>query len=243
MFRDSDVVRERAEWLCKSSSPHERMIGAEMTARVNRSNAQRGSRILTSTIRSDADTGELQTILKWLANFGWQRVVGIRKVYVLASHPSARVRLGVVNVLANVQTCQSLRTLITLTRDANPRVRDWATFSVGELRSEDSPTVRTALAERLEDEDGDTFCEAVYGLAKRRDPRAFELLRDEFESDDPGSLLFRAASVLKDARLLPHLIQLRRRNQNVNEIDPLWLMELRAAIAELREIAENEQAC
>jgi HEAT repeat protein len=65
-------------------------------------------------------------------------------------------------------SADSVKALITLTRDGDPDVRDWATFSLGNQGRADSDAIRDALAARLDDEEGDTRFEATVGLARRR---------------------------------------------------------------------------
>ena len=66
----------------------------------------------------------------------------------------------------------TLEALIALSADAEPAVRDWATFALGTLAEQDSPALRDALAARLDDADEDTRLEAIHGLALRGDARA-----------------------------------------------------------------------
>src|SRR6202035_251662 len=77
--------------------------------------------------------------------------------------------------------------LLNLMRDDDSDVRDWATFGLGSLSDKDSPTIRNALFEALNDPDVDVRQEAQVGLAKRRDirvlPRLFALLQQP-EVDD-----------------------------------------------------------
>jgi hypothetical protein len=53
-------------------------------------------------------------------------------------------------------------------------VRDWATFALGTLASQDTVELRDALVARLDDPDPETRLEAVHGLALRGDVRAVE---------------------------------------------------------------------
>jgi hypothetical protein len=58
-------------------------------------------------------------------------------------------------------------------------VRDWACMGLGDqLRDLDSPELRAALVARLDDIDLDTRCQAMCGLALRRDPRVLRYVRN-----------------------------------------------------------------
>ena len=69
-------------------------------------------------------------------------------------------------------------------------MRDWATFALGMLASQDTIELREALVARLEDPDPETRLEAVHGLALRGDRRAvepaLELLADAAATEDDG---------------------------------------------------------
>ncbi|MBO3748180.1 ankyrin repeat domain-containing protein [Streptosporangiaceae bacterium NEAU-GS5] len=80
---------------------------------------------------------------------------------------------------------EGLATLLALTEDPDPEVRDWATMAVADLDVDD-PRVVEALVARLDDPDLPTAAEAVRGLAERADPRATEgIHRVLADSDDP----------------------------------------------------------
>jgi len=89
-------------------------------------------------------------------------------------HPDAAVRDGVVSALAGRTNRLAVDALIELSGDPDPGIRDWATFALGTLADQDSPSLREALAARLADDDPDTRIEAVHGLAVRGDARAVE---------------------------------------------------------------------
>lgn len=99
--------------------------------------------------------------------------------------------------------------LIRLTRDAEPDVREQAVFALGALATVDTPAVREALADRLDDPERDVAEEAVLGLAVRRDPRAVSALAGLLDagSGEQGPRLYtlQAAAVLGHEALLPAL--------------------------------------
>ncbi|MFJ7960675.1 HEAT repeat domain-containing protein [Streptomyces sp. NPDC096319] len=98
-----------------------------------------------------------------------------------------------------------LAALMRLTSDEEARVREQATFALGQLAEVDGPDVRAALWRRVGDEDTETHEEAVRGLAVRRDPRAVPLLAALLGEPTAYVQTFAAAAVLGDPGLLPAL--------------------------------------
>ncbi|HEX6500837.1 MAG TPA: HEAT repeat domain-containing protein [Micromonosporaceae bacterium] len=98
--------------------------------------------------------------------------------------------------------------LVTLTTDPWDDVRDWACFALGTQLSEaDGPRLRDALAARLSDPHDETRCEALVGLARRRDSRVLPVLLDRLADDNVLVLEVEAAGALGDARLYPLVLR------------------------------------
>lgn len=74
-------------------------------------------------------------------------------------------------------------------------VRDWATFALGSgkfvengvWRYHDSPEIRAALRGRLKDTYEEARREAVWGLARRKDPLGLKLLLGHLQSESSWS--------------------------------------------------------
>ena len=98
------------------------------------------------------------------------------------------------------------RTLIALTRDAVPEIRDWATFELGTSRAT-GPSVSDALLARLGDLELEARAEAFWALAERRDPRVVEPLLAVLASDEASAMEVRAAGLLADPRFHPLLLE------------------------------------
>jgi HEAT repeat protein len=126
-------------------------------------------------------------------------------------HADDEVRLGVVFALKGYGDLEAEAVLIELTRDGDSDVRDWATFALGTLHETDKPAIREALADRLADADVDTRCEALVGLARRRDQRALPSLHRELSGESVSPLAIEAASLIADPDLTAQLIALRGR--------------------------------
>ena len=127
----------------------------------------------------------------------------------LRTHPSADVRFAVATALAGFDDDRAIAALIALTTDPDTDVRDWATFALGSQTDADSPRIRTALLERLADDDADTRGEALVGLARRHDERVVGPLLAALEAGAHGSLILEAASEIADPRILAPLTVLR----------------------------------
>ncbi|MFG3488152.1 ankyrin repeat domain-containing protein [Streptomyces sp. NPDC047972] len=111
----------------------------------------------------------------------------VPELLAVAGHPDAAVRRAVAGALAGIVPAghpEALGVLLGLSRDGDPRVRDWATLALAEL-PDDTPLVREGLAERLGDTDPETAAEAARGLAIRQDPRAVDALASALADGDP----------------------------------------------------------
>ena len=138
-----------------------------------------------------------------------------------ANEPDASMRGAVVAALCGNQSDQAIATLITLSRDADESVRDWACFGLGhQLGSPgmpggivDTDEIRDALAARLDDPNVEASEEAATGLALRGDPRGIErmlLALERFEQDGVTERVLMTASEAPDARYVPRLEEIVR---------------------------------
>jgi HEAT repeat protein len=81
----------------------------------------------------------------------------------LKHHPEPGVRHAVANGAVNGASPERILTLIELMADPDEGVRDWATFRLGSLCTEDSPEIREALRNRLTDSFEPARSEALWG--------------------------------------------------------------------------------
>lgn len=114
----------------------------------------------------------------------------ISALLALIEHEDPNVRFAVAQALPLIAQCQTPTPemadgAITLSTDPDDDVRDWACFALADHWCElDTPAIREALAARLDDVDFDTRCEALVGLAYRRDPRALPRIRAALSRPD-----------------------------------------------------------
>jgi HEAT repeat protein len=160
-------------------------------------------------LEREQDPGALSAILFALSHNKAPKA--IKYVSRFRRHPDPEVRRGVVFALLGYEDQTAHGVLIELTRDRDVEVRDWATFGIGTQCEADTPAIRDALADRLADSDDVTRCEALVGLARRRDPRALTGLQKELARESVDTLALEAAAFLGDPLLRPRLVALRGR--------------------------------
>ena len=126
----------------------------------------------------------------------------------LLSHPNSEIRFGVVRALTGHEDDAAIAGLIQLSKDQDDEVRDWAAFGLGSILERDSTEIREALAALVEDADPEIRGEAMIGLAKRKDSRAYSIIARELKRKFWGSWCLEAAELLADPRLGPLLDEL-----------------------------------
>jgi len=125
-----------------------------------------------------------------------ERSVAAATLVELAAHPEADTRFGVVQGLAGLQDAQAIAALVVLSADPDDDVRNWATFALGTLCELDAPSVREALAARLEDPVLEVRGEAMVGLARRHDDRARIAVHKAKAAGEEDDLVNKAAGLL-----------------------------------------------
>lgn len=167
---------EAALALARSAHAAERMLGLDVLAQIGYA---QGRPFVEETLPvlaaacADERPEVVSSAITALGHVADSR--GLAAVLSQADHPSADVRFSVAFALPSVAgdppAAQAVETLILLSADADPDVRDWATFGIGRQLEVDSPAIRDALVARLGDPDEDAAEEAALGLALRQEPR------------------------------------------------------------------------
>jgi HEAT repeat protein len=209
-WRGTLEVFERAYRLCQSPCSVERRLGADILGQLgcpDRSLPKECTQALLKLLEREESEKVLHAILVALSHHQAPEAIG--PVSRFRHHADDEVRFGVVMALKGYDVPEAEAVLIELTRDADADVRDWATFALGTLHETDTPAIRDALADRLADIDFDTRCEAVVGLARRRDRRVLPALYKELSEDSVSPLAIEAASLFANSQLSAQLIALR----------------------------------
>ncbi len=124
---------------------------------------------LAALLGHEGDPGVLKAAILALGFLGaWD---GLRRAVRFAGHADPKVRYAVAFALGGHAELEALTTLIALMEDEAAEVRSWATLGLAQGGA-DMPAIRDALRRRLDDDDEDSRFEALFGLARRRDPAA-----------------------------------------------------------------------
>ncbi|MCI5142434.1 MAG: lyase, partial [Candidatus Electrothrix sp. ATG1] len=103
---------------------------------------------------------------------------------------------------------RAIDALIPLCQDVDQDIRQWAVFALGSQTDMDTPGLREALVTVLDDTDHEIRGEALVGLARRQDPRAFQAILNEWNSAGISILSVEAAEALADPNFIPYLKEL-----------------------------------
>jgi hypothetical protein len=208
-WRGAAEVLERAAGLTCSFCAVERRVGADILGQLGIPHAfpTQCVSILRKMLRREADAGVLHSILIALGHLGEPEAIEPASRF--RWHHDPEVRYGVVQALTGHEDPLAIESLIELSKDDDARVRDWATFGLGQQLDADTPSLREALIERLTDSDEEARGEALIGLARRGDARLIPALINELESESVGTLAVEAAELIADPQLYSALVALR----------------------------------
>jgi hypothetical protein len=199
--------------LLGSDDPLERATGCALLGHASDQNETVRAEAVAALVglaRRETEVCVLCSLVRAIERTYDERAVAV--LVALAAHPDAEVRRLVAASFAGVLTGlpdgPDIRTLIALTRDRDPQVRNWATFTLGFQAEVDSPAIRAALWERTGDENADAREEGIHGLARRHDPRSVPLLTQLLDNPDGAHVLtFQAAEIIGAPELLPALLE------------------------------------
>jgi HEAT repeat protein len=167
-FRGNADALNAARILCRSGCEQERELGANILGQLGvpeRTFPEESVAELLRMLQSETSARVIEAIAIALGHQGDPRAAS--ELARFANHPGANVRYAVVHGLTGHIAPLAIATLIRLTKDPEPEVRDWATFALGTQIDLDTSEIREALAARLDDDDEDTRAEAIAGLSRR----------------------------------------------------------------------------
>jgi hypothetical protein len=169
--------------------------------------------VLPQLLERLADEADPVVIAQLITGLGWAGEPGlVADLARFATHPHDDVRLAIAcaglpgGADVTPALLDRIDLLVALSADTNADVRDFSCFSLGYfLREQDHAGAREALAARLADPHDDTRCEALLGLAHRKDPRALSAVIEALGRGDIFLLEIEAVAALGDPALHPLL--------------------------------------
>lgn len=197
--------------LSMSNLPQERRVAADILAQLgwqDRTYLDESIGILLGLL-DDKDATVLQAAAIACGHRKSPRSVA--RLVALAAHPSNEVRYGVSYGLAGQDESAALAALVTLSKDQDRDVRDWATFALGSQTDLDTPELREALRARLSDDDPEIRGEALVGLARRSDEHLKNAVLNELSGEFTGDWVFEAAEAIASPDFIPALEGMRAR--------------------------------
>jgi HEAT repeat protein len=215
--RGGDRIEVAAVALCDDPVPLAQILGVDLLVELTLVNrlamVNRAVTAIGALIDREPEPEALRAAISAAGNLCDPRLAApvLRQV----AHPDPAVRRAVAMAVPflvdreYVSLGRAVDALVTLTRDRESSVRDWATTAVGSLFDADSPEIRSALLERLDDTDESTRAEARVGLARRHDPRVLGVVRAALCSPTAGPLDVQCAVWLAEPGLLEPLLALR----------------------------------
>ncbi len=215
--------------LTESKNPEDRCIGADVLAQLgweDKTFDDESVEILIELL-NDSDNDVIYCAAVGLGHRG--SPASISYLLKLIDHKDAQVRYGITFGLCGQEDEAAIEALIKLSKDSDFDVRNWAVFGLGSQNDIDTPSIREALLERLNDENHEIRGEALVGLARRKDKRVFDALLKEWELDSVSMLSLEAAEELANPNLIPHLLEIES-SLDLSD-DERFCEQLRGAIA------------
>ena len=122
----------------------------------------------------------------------------------LSSHTSTDIREAVAHALGSIDTKEAIDALILLMIDKDFEVRNWATFSLGQMIERNTPQICDALYQNLSDEEFEVRGEALLGLALHKDERVKDIIIEDLQKPFYGSWIFTSIEEVPDSKYIPY---------------------------------------
>ena len=236
--RKTKDIFDKAIELTSSEISKDKIIGINILAQFGhpRLHVKKILSTLFKLLKNETDKNVISSILYGIGHNNENLTE--KQIEIICSyqdHKSVNVRHSIVSSLLAVEKTQAIKTLIKLSKDKSPDVRDWATFGLGIQIELDNELIREALWCRTYDSDKATRNEAIFGLAKRKDERIKEILQSELENiDELGSLILESIEEFNDKDFINLIEKQIITNKELKKVDEEWLEDT------LKKLKENK---
>ncbi|MNK92940.1 putative lyase [compost metagenome] len=226
--RKSAEIYNRAIELTKSSDKKEKIIGINILAQFGNPRIHKNQtlKIYFNLLKEEDDIYVVSSILYAIGHNNEKLTENqIEFICHYDSSKSSTVRHSLTFAVSGIENKNAIHTMIKLSKDRDPEVRDWATFAIAALISNDNDAIREALWERVMDSDKKIQNEAIFGLATRKDARIKEVLKKELETVDfNSSYTLEAIEVFNDKEFITLLEDKIIKNKIEQVIPEDWLI-------------------
>ncbi|MGA9670423.1 MAG: HEAT repeat domain-containing protein [Terracidiphilus sp.] len=194
-----EVFEQSVEW-CASQDAIKRARGADILAQLGKTADHQVNNfpdesfaVISELIRKETEAQPLSSAIYALGHIGNPQAVSL--VVTFRAHPDQEIRFALAFALGNFSDdTVAVDALVELTRDVDDDVRDWSTFGLGALGKMDTPEIRDALVDRLNDSFEDVRQEAIVGLARLKDSRVIPALMLSLEQPAVADIIVDATS-------------------------------------------------
>ncbi len=235
--RPNKSVFEKCQDLVNSDIPKERMVGIDILAQLGvfpRPFYKKTIKLYFDILEKEKDCNVLTSLFYAIGhNNESLNQKQIKKLIAFQTNENSSVRQGLVSSLLGLDNNQAIDTLIDLSNDKVPSIRNWATFGIGSQIETDNDKIRKALWNRIDDKNQDTKLEAIVGLAHRNEIKVREVIKHELTDGEYGTLLFEAIELLDCVEFIPLLKNNLITGRSDSGINPNWLKDLEILIDKL----------
>jgi hypothetical protein len=231
--RDSDTYEDDSYWsnrstlthrvtpetfaiavrLCESVCEIEHRVGCDILALLGAPDMpfrEQSVGPVVSVLSRTTDRDTRVAAISALGHIGDARAVA--DLLQFRDDPDASIRLAVAMAIPALRESPTVApALIELSRDLDEDVRDWAVFGLMNWIADDTPEIRQALVDRLDDPNATVRGQALLGLAGRRVPGLLDAIAREFERPEVHPDAVEAVSEYGDPRGMDLLERLRAR--------------------------------
>ncbi|KOY86546.1 hypothetical protein AD998_10670 [bacterium 336/3] len=226
--KPSQELFDKCVELIVSPNAKNRMIGIDIVAQLGlppRPFFKETIKILFQILHNEKDTKTISSLLFAIGhNNHKMNQKQIKTLCSFVDNPHQDIRKGLTFALLGVEDSQAIDALIKLSGDKFSRIRNWATFGLGDLTDLDNADIQNALRKRLKDKHLETRYEAILGLAKRKYHNISEIIEYELLKNNYSTLLYEAVIATQNSFFLPLLEKQLHDAQKDNDI-PLECIE------------------
>ena len=228
--RGSKEVFDKCVELLQSSNAKERRLAVEILSQLGlppRPFIKETLKLFFETLKTETNADVISSILYGLGHNNEHLTAKETKfICSFKDSKNLEVKQGLVFALGGIEHKIAIETLIGFTSDKNNYIRNWSTFGLGSQTTQDTPAIREALWNRINDKHKETRHEAILGLAIRKDERIKEIIKRELIAiDDHCSLLLEAIEELNDKEFIEILKEKIISNQQEEKVNPEWLQD------------------